>query len=124
MKRISFFESVFTLDINELPYKIKCNKIVFVLQINRLEPSETQLQLQVDDLTDKIEELEEQIKGMKLTEKQLRSALVKTENNESELTVQLENTQGEVEVSTEILSDRSFVLFLLPKMCNLPYDLI
>ena len=115
---------VFTIDINELPYKIKYIKIVFVLQINRLEASETQLQLQVDDLTDKIEELEEQIKGMKLTERQLRSALVKTENNESELTVQLENTQGEVEVSTKILHNRSFVLCLLPKMCNLPYDLI
>ena len=61
---------------------------------------------------------------MKLTERQLRSALVKTENNESELTVQLENTQGEVEVSIQILYNRSFVLYLLPKMCNFPYDLI
>ena len=61
---------------------------------------------------------------MKLTERQLRSALVKTENNESELTVQLENTQGEVEVSIKILYNRSFVLYLLPKMGNFPYDLI
>ena len=92
---------------------------MLVLQINRLEASETQLQLQVDDLTDKIEELEEQIKSMKLTERQLRSALVKTENNESELTVQLENTQGEVEVSTQIWYSKSFVLSLLPNMCSL-----
>ena len=71
--------------------------------MNRLEASETQLQLQVDDLTDKIEELEEQIKNMKLMEKQLRAALVKTENNELELNVQLENVQRDVEVSKQIV---------------------
>ena len=78
--------------------------------MNRLEASETQLQLQVDDLTDKIEELEEQIKNMKLMEKQLRSALVKTENNELELSVQLENVQGEVEVSKQIIWSKRFHL--------------
>ena len=68
------------------------------LQCNRLEASETELQNQVDDLNDKIEELEEQIRRLQLTEKQLRAALIKTENSESQLTVQLDNAKGDVEV--------------------------
>ncbi len=68
------------------------------LQCNRLEVSETELQNQVDDLNDKIEELEEQIRRLQLTEKQLRAALIKTENSESQLTVQLDNAKGDVEV--------------------------
>lgn len=49
-------------------------------------------------MTDKIEQLEEEIKSMKLMEKQMRAALIKTENAESELSAQLENAQGDVEV--------------------------
>ncbi len=52
----------------------------------------------MDDLNDKIEELEEQIRRLQLTEKQLRSTLIKTETNESQLTVQLDNAKGDVEV--------------------------
>ncbi len=52
----------------------------------------------MDELTDKIEQLEEEIKSMKLMEKQMRAALIKTENAESELSAQLENAQGDVEV--------------------------
>ena len=86
---------------------------ISVSQVNRLEASETKLQLEVDDLTDKIEEIEEQIKSMKLTEKQLRATLVKTENNESELSSKLENAQGEVEVS------RQYCLILLSPIFTL-----
>ncbi len=60
--------------------------------------SETQLQLQVDDLTDKIEELEEELKRTKLTEKQLRAALSGSDAREAELSAQLENARGDAEV--------------------------